>query len=171
MTSRYEVAQELDHHLYPARRFVADPVAALPATPTAGRVVFLIADGTTYWADGAAWHAMGGSAGAPKDGYVAFTFASGSPLTLIVLSAGDVIEFVQVIVETTFDDAATTLKVGTVATPDLVLGTAEIAPGVVGQSRSDVAHEIAGAEFLKLTISPGGSTQGAGHVLFRVRAA
>ncbi len=169
MANRHEVAQEVDHHLYADRRFVADPVGALPATPTAGRVVYLTTDGTLYWADGAAWNPVASGSPGP-DGWVAFAFGTASPLTLQALAAGAVVEFALVVIETVFDDPTATLKVGTVATPDLVLGTGEIKATAIGQYASDIAHEVAVPEFLKLTISPGASTQGAGHVLFRVRS-
>ena len=101
---------------------------------------------------------------------VYFTFASPSPLTLVNLKAGDIIDEADVVITTAFDDIAATLEVGTVAIPGLVLPTNKINPTVLDRTfTSSVKHEIGLAEILRLTITPGTSTQGAGFVLFTIR--
>lgn len=98
-----------------------------------------------------------------------FTFATSSPAFLFNLSAGDEIVEARVVVSTAFDDPAATLRMGTVADPDLIFATGESDPTTVGQSICLVAHELSLTEILRLLISPGTSTTGAGHVLFRIR--
>ena len=101
---------------------------------------------------------------------VFFSFSTPSPMTLANLKAGDIIDEADVVITTVFDDAAATLEVGTVASPGLVLPTTKIDPTILDRTfTSSVKHEISVAEILRLTISPGASTQGAGFVLFTIR--
>lgn len=100
---------------------------------------------------------------------VDFTFATLSPTFLFNLSSGDEILNASVVVSTPFDDPTATLRVGTVADPDLIFAAGEVPTNSVGQATCFVAHEISTTEILRLLISPGLSTTGAGHVLFRIR--
>ena len=101
---------------------------------------------------------------------VDFTFATSSPLTLYNLLAGDDIVEVKLVIETAFDDVASSVQIGTVATPGLVFAANESNISKPDcQWLSSRVHEIASSETLRLLISPGTSTQGTGFVLFRIR--
>ena len=103
---------------------------------------------------------------------VNFTFATPSPLTLYNLEAGDELLETTLVIGTAFDDAAATVAVGTVAAPSLVFAPADTNLGKADcQWVSSRKYEIALAEIFRLLLTPGGSTQGAGYVLFRIRRA
>ena len=103
---------------------------------------------------------------------VDFTYASSSPFTLYNLLAGDDITEVKLVITTAFDDPSSTVQIGTVATPGLVFDTNESDVTKANcQWTSFTIYEIAVNEILRLLITPGTSTQGAGYVLFTIRRA
>lgn len=99
---------------------------------------------------------------------VDFAFDSASPLLLLAIAAGGAVNRCQVCITTPFDDPTSTLEVGTLFSPALVLAAGEIDPtDAGGQYATDTVTVFASAESLVLTISPGASTQGAGFVLVK----
>lgn len=104
-----------------------------------------------------------------SDHKVAFAFDGSSPLILIVLKPGDIVDNIEVTITTPFDDPAAALQVGIVANPDLALGPSEIDPDVASTYSNGENFEILVPEILRLLITPGTSTQGAGFVLFTIR--
>lgn len=116
--------------------------------------------------------ARGAAAGTAEETVVAvpFTFASGSPLILVPVMLGHVVDRVSVVIETTFDGAGASLQVGTAATPGLILATSDIDPTKLGTYTNHALFPFAAAANLELTITPGGgATQGAGLVLVKVK--
>ena len=102
-------------------------------------------------------------------GVVPFAYSTPSPLTILPLLANDIIDQVEIEIDTPFNDPASTLIAGTVATPDLVLGTSDVLPSAANTYGNDNNFKMVGAETLRLTLNPGTSTAGAGKVLFLVR--
>jgi hypothetical protein len=115
-----------------------------------------------------------GGGGPSSSGIVAgkadFTFATGSPMTLLLLMVADVIDVCAIIVETPFNDPAASVQLGTVAAPGNVFGPGETSLAEAGaQYNTQAKVKVTLAEVLRLTINPGVSTQGSGTVLFSVR--
>jgi hypothetical protein len=101
---------------------------------------------------------------------VPYSFASGSPGILINLQAGDVIEEVEVVVETPFDDPSAQMTVGTFANPSLVLGPGEIDLTLADGQFSNPLNIVAPvADSLIFSLAPATSTTGNGYILFRLR--
>jgi hypothetical protein len=110
----------------------------------------------------------GGTGGAGETvARVPFTFASASPLLLLSIPAGSAVNRCALVITTTFDDPTATLSVGTAFSPAALLATSDIEPGIAGQYESDLIVPFTPAETLILTLSPAGSTQGAGYVLLK----
>jgi len=120
---------------------------------------------------GVARVSVGGGGGTDNEYFekVNFTYQTASPLFLQGLSDENVIDVVTLVILTPFDDVAATLTCGTDGTPALVFSAGDVTPGQARQYGFEEKHEIAGAENLRLFLSPAGSTQGAGYVLFRVK--
>jgi len=102
-------------------------------------------------------------------GTVHFTFSTPSPLFIVGLLASDILDIQTVVIETPFNSLLSTLQLGTVASPGLVLGSGQVDPLVAASYQGSEKVEIAVPEILRLTINPSGSTQGQGFVLYRVR--
>ena len=71
-------------------------------------------------------------------------------------------------VEVPFDDASSTLQVGTPADPGCILTSAEIEPSVLGNFGTDGNLVATAADTVQLTITPAGSTQGSGYVQINI---
>lgn len=113
----------------------------------------------------------GGPPGPPNEllGRVPFTFATPSPLLILPLLAGDLLDIQDIVIEQSFSDLTATLQLGTVANPSLVLSLASPLGLLVNTYESSAKFLLAGPESLRLTINPAASAQGAGYVLYRVR--
>jgi hypothetical protein len=109
----------------------------------------------------------GGSTNDELFGRVNFTYASSSPFTVLNLQANDEIDQIKVVITTPFDDATSRIDVGTVATPKLVFDA--LRPTKLKQQTDFNHHLISVAEILRLLITPGTSTQGAGYIVYRIR--
>lgn len=103
-------------------------------------------------------------------GFAPFTFASASPLIVHAFPTGARLIRAAVLIDTTFDGVAPTLKLGTPAAPELVLAAADIDASMLGQYEQDVVITNTGAPTsLELAIFSGASTQGSGVVLFEIK--
>ena len=112
----------------------------------------------------------GGSGGNSDDVLVVpFTYATGSPLVLQAVTAGQIIDRAVLILTTAFDDPAATLQVGTTGTPSLILAPGEVDVSKNDQYGTDVITTIALNDILILTITPGVSTHGAGKLFYRIK--
>jgi hypothetical protein len=111
-------------------------------------------------------------AGAPIDKVIPFTFSTVSPLTLCPgLAAGDIIEEVEIVVTTAFDDPAATISVGTPASPSALFAPGDIDLSVVQEWGTDENLEIAVPDSLIMTISPAAASVGSGYAYVRLRPA
>ena len=100
---------------------------------------------------------------------VDFSYNTASPMILLNIPPNTWVDKCDISITDEFDDLSATLEVGTVANPDLLLGTAENIPSVKGDYSSDINHLITLAEILRLIINPGTSTKGSGTVFLTVR--
>ena len=100
-----------------------------------------------------------------------FTHTTSSPLFLASLSAGDVIDEVEVVIVTDFDDVASFLRVGIIGDQDLVFSSSEIETTMIGQYKCSGNFLLPVSETLQMIISPGASTQGDGFVVVKIRRA
>ena len=109
----------------------------------------------------------GGSASGFIFKAIAFTFTTPSPFVLHAIAPGQSISRAGVIIDTTFDGIGASLSVGTPASPQLFLATADNFPSVLGQYESDKVTPFAIGDTIQLTINPGAApTQGAGFVFY-----
>ena len=99
-----------------------------------------------------------------------FAFDGAFPVDLAILGAGGFIDKVEFVVEVAFDDPAATLKIGTVAAPELVFAAVDTDLTILEQYVSEVNHRILADDILRLVIEPGASTQGSGYVNFVLRS-
>lgn len=100
-----------------------------------------------------------------------FTFADVSPLLIGVLSPGDKIIHSELQIKTPFDDPLAQLELGDIATPGRFIGATENLPGRFGTYTNGQNFDIPAADAVRLTITPGASTQGTGQVIVTVRRA
>ena len=101
-------------------------------------------------------------------GTVPFAFNTASPLFIVALLPGDILDIQSVVVETLFD-VVSDIQLGTVATPGLVFGPGDINPTFAITFENNSKVEIPAPEILRLTINPLGATQGSGFVTYRIR--
>lgn len=100
---------------------------------------------------------------------VPFAFNTASPLAIRSMVAGETVINAEIQIITTFDDGAAALDLGTVATPGLIIPAANNIPGTVGVYRNDVNFPFAAPANVRLTITPGTSTQGSGIVVMQIK--
>lgn len=101
-----------------------------------------------------------------------FTYATPSPTTLFAMLPGDTLESVKVLNTTPFSDPASTISIGTTATPGLVFAPGQAvvtAPGAGETFDDESLHLITTPTNLVLTIAPGASVAGAGTILFKIK--
>lgn len=140
----------------------SDPLDPLPQI---GDFYFNTTFELTKWWNGSSWISYPIS----TDPLLDFAFNDASPATVIPLVAGAIVEWVKLVISTTFDDPGATLQVGTTAQPGVVLSAVQNDPGDDSVFSTDVPLRVTAPTNLILTISPGTSTQGAGYVLARIR--
>lgn len=100
---------------------------------------------------------------------VSFAFNTGSPLSLGLVYAGQILDRASLLITTAFDDLAATIQLGTSGTPGLIFGPTGAKPSVAGQYEHVALIPFAVNDVLQLLISPGASTQGAGFLLFKIK--
>ena len=100
-----------------------------------------------------------------------FSFSSVSPFVIAPLLVGQTIEEAEIKIQIPFNDPASTLQLGTPATPGLLFSTSEVDPTIVAQFGTDENVPIPVAQTLQLLINAGVSTQGQGTYNVRVRKA
>jgi len=127
--------------------------------------------GDVYRYNGATWVVFfnlqdGASANANLKGVVIpFAYNTASPLTIAAVVNGEAVIDSEIVIETPFDDVAAVLDLGTVASPSALIPAADNDPQNLGNYGSDENINFTGPETVRLTISPGASTQGSGYVL------
>jgi len=138
-------------------------VITSPGAPAAG--TYVVSAGTDF-----------GTMGGPTGGgnvvvqAVPFAFNTPSPLLLQAVAAGDLLLRAVVAITAQFDDPAARVQLGTSLSVGLVLGGADVTASVVDQYESGEFVEFAGPDVLLLSIAPGASTQGAGLLLYEMKA-
>lgn len=145
----------------PASGMTAAVTYTLPAAPVNGYVL------STDGSGGLSWVAPASTANASSADSTSFVFTDSSPISLFTLPANAIIDKIQIIIDTQFDDAATITVQGVTSSRTYALaaesdlqGSArdvfEIHPGYEATVASDV---------LQATLTPGSSTAGAGRVV------
>lgn len=97
---------------------------------------------------------------------VAFDYTTSSPLILQSVLAGQIVYKMTIIITTVFDDLLSTIKVGTTADPSLIFEVDGTNILVLSQYDNDGLFIIPNDDLLILTITPGGSIQGAGMIYY-----
>jgi hypothetical protein len=100
---------------------------------------------------------------------VYFTFATGT-LTLQAVAANSVITGAWVNINTAFNGVAPSIRMGITAAPGMILTYGEINLALVDKYGLPELVEFAQADILLLTIVSGGSTQGAGTLVYQYRS-
>jgi len=98
----------------------------------------------------------------------AFTLLNDGVVFLVALEPGDLIVQTKLVLLTPFDDPAATLSIGTVGSPGLFLGVADIDTQSAKTTDNGDAFLIGAVESAQLTIFAGASTVGAGIAYIRI---
>jgi len=85
------------------------------------------------------------------------------------LIANDLVIETRITITVIFNDAAATVSIGPVSNPDSLLATNQTNPQVARDYITEQDFKAAGADSMRLKISPGTSTQGAGRALIVFR--
>lgn len=116
------------------------------------------------------WKELGGSTAADTEMIkVDFTYNTASPLTIFVGNVNDVLADCEVKISEAFNDNGAKLEVGTVASPDVIMNSQMIRPNKAALYGADQNYVFTISETVRLTITPGASTQGKGYVLIQVK--
>ena len=145
----------------PASGMTAAVTYTLPAAPVNGYVL------STDGSGGLSWVAPASTANASSADSTSFVFSDSSPISLFTLPANAIIDRIQIIIDTPFDDAATITVQGTTSSRTYALavesdleGSARdvytVHPGFDATVASDV---------LEATLTPASATAGAGRVV------
>lgn len=102
---------------------------------------------------------------------VTFNYNDLSPVVLTTLNAGDKVIISEIKISTPFDDVASFVRLGTPASPDLLMRAIDSKTSRIGTYSSQQNEDIAVGTTLQLIISPGTSTQGVGQVIVTIRRA
>lgn len=104
----------------------------------------------------------------------AFTYASSSPVDFSYIRSGDLILSVKLVITTAFNDPTATLNLGTInSTANSIIDAAYIDATIAGTYVFDdlTTPGVPTSDQFRLTLSPAGSTMGAGTVSVLVRRA
>lgn len=115
------------------------------------------------------WEVFKSLASGEDVGVIPFLFSTASPLAIVDLPAGATLNRAEIVITEAFDDPASTLQLGTAATPGLVLDTTENDPSALGQYQSTEDERAFVAATLQLEITPAASTTGGGYVLYKLK--
>lgn len=94
-----------------------------------------------------------------------FAYNSSSPLTVLSIPAGARIIKTTIQLQTTFNDAAATLKIGDAVVNDRLMTVDQNIPNEIGEYQSTTPYQYVAITNLNLYMNPGTSTQGAGVVV------
>jgi len=98
-----------------------------------------------------------------------FAFNTASPLVAIPVVNGESVLDTKIVITTVFDDPAAVLALGTIASPSVFIPAANNDPQTVGGYGSEENVNFTGAEAVRLTLTPGTSTQGAGYLVVVIK--
>jgi len=100
-----------------------------------------------------------------------FTYLSPAVNDFGTLLANDLIIETRVEIDTPFDDVAALISIGPVSNPDSLLATNQIDPTTACDYGTQEGLKITAPDAMRLKISAGTSTQGAGRALVVFRRA
>jgi hypothetical protein len=100
---------------------------------------------------------------------VYFNFSSGQ-LTLQAVAANSVMTGAWININTAFDGVGAAVKFGTTAVPGMILNSGEINLAVVDKYGLPELVEFMQTDYLLLTVTAPGSTQGAGTLVYQYRS-
>ena len=101
----------------------------------------------------------------------AFLFSDGPTVDFGTLLNGDEIIETELEISVVFDDAAALVAVGQITNPSNILDTARTDPQTVGTYRNGENFPITAADGVRISITPGTSTQGTGRAVVTIRRA
>jgi hypothetical protein len=99
---------------------------------------------------------------------VDFDYTSSSPVDLLSVHENQKVVAVVVHIATVFNDGSTTLSVGHTGVPNAVFPSTDLIPTEAGSYRGYPNLEYFGADTIRLYLSVGTSSQGAGSVAITV---
>lgn len=102
---------------------------------------------------------------------VDFAYNDVTPVVLTTLNAGDKVIISEIKTTLVFDDAASFVRLGIPASPDLLMAATDSKVSRIGTYSSQQNKDILVGTTLQLIISPGASTQGTGQVIVTIRRA
>jgi hypothetical protein len=97
---------------------------------------------------------------------LAFSTPSPVPFPFALLTPGDAIRDVAIVIQTAFDGPTATISIGTIANPNLIFPAAQNLPGKPGDYRVDSTYIAPAAQPIFVFITPGTSTMGLFRVFF-----
>ncbi|CAB4153421.1 hypothetical protein UFOVP623_32 [uncultured Caudovirales phage] len=101
---------------------------------------------------------------ATVDGWVKvpFTFSDASPKLITIIPANEVVTMVELIITTPFNDATSTISVGTNANPTELVNTTDNKPSILGSYTTSPGRIYLSDTHVVLTINPATSYTGSG---------
>ena len=144
----------------PASGMTADVALTLPIDDgTAGQVLSTDGNGVLSWAS------TGSTALADKVDTTTLAFGSTSPLALFSTGAADIINYIEVVVDTAFDGTSPTMSIGIAGTTSKYSATTDVDLKTVGSYLIHPALTAQGIEALITTYAASSSTVGSARVL------
>lgn len=99
---------------------------------------------------------------------IPFTFGTASPLVITALRTTDRVVRSEVEITTAFDDPAAAVQLGVVGAPNTILTSEEADAQLIGTYRTMNVTSVGALANVILTLTPAGSTQGAGVVRLQI---
>lgn len=144
----------------PTSGMTADVSLTLPVDDgTAGQILATDGNGILSWASA-------GSTGlADKVDTTTLAFGSTSPLAMFSTGAADIINYIEVVVDTAFDGSAPTMSIGVAGTTSKYSATTDVDLKTVGAYLIHPAQTAQGIESLITTYASSSSAVGSARVL------
>lgn len=145
----------------PSTGMTADVVLTLPIDDgTAGQVLQTDGSGVTSWVS------AGTTGHADKLDTTTLAFGSSSPLAMFSTGAGDIIDYIEVVVDTAFDGTPS-VSIGVAGTASKYAGTTDINLKEVATTSFEVHPNLPaqGIEALIATYAAGGATVGSARII------
>lgn len=102
---------------------------------------------------------------------VPFTYTSNSPQVLQTVVGGQIVDRAVVVITTPFDGVNPSVLVGTTGIPDLIFADGDIDCAAANQYSNENITSFSSNDIMTLTITPSGSTQGAGLLFYIITEA
>lgn len=106
-----------------------------------------------------------GADGAPSIRH-SFSFGDATPFAFATPASGVTLQRCRVIIDTAFNGVGASISVGSSATPDLLMPSSGLLPGVAGSYETSPDLKLNAALALSIFITPGsGASAGAGRII------